>query len=141
MYEAVIDIAMRTKKTYESSTEVLCFGGSEVCDLTLLGSMTREVQRISIDSFSPQAAQEYSIRELADAVKNVRYTFCSEPGLPKYPPGTSHGPFCTPKRLGPQVSNLVSDCKGLDLSSFRRSTRRTGRAAGAGQGEGAGKDK
>ena len=67
---------MNTKKRYESSSEILCSGGSETCDLTLIGSMTREFRRINIDPFTPLSTQEYTIRELVEAVSNVRLTFC-----------------------------------------------------------------
>jgi hypothetical protein len=48
------------------------------CDLTLIGSMTTEFRRIKIDFFSPESPQEYSILELADAVKNIQPTFFDE---------------------------------------------------------------
>ena len=116
MHEAIINIAMEAKKKYESSDKTLCSRGLEICDLTLIGSMTREFRRTRIHSFDQQATQEYTILELADTVKNVRFTFCGD----TLSNTAYHKTHCGPQQdLGARVDNLLSGCKGLDLPSFR----------------------
>ena len=106
---------METIKKYESPGKILCLRGLDKCDLTLLGSMTREFERIDIRSLSPQSAREYTILELADAVKSVRLTFCD--GRPK---DSYHRVHCDPIRgLIARLDCFVSDIKGLNLSSFK----------------------
>ena len=89
------------------------------CDIELRDSMATEFFLIDIDPFSPQTPQEYSILELAHAVKNVSLTF-NEP-LPLHIFfGKNHRASCDPlSDLKVQVDYLVRSCKGLDLSCFR----------------------
>lgn len=94
--------------------------GSEVCDLTLIGSMTREFRRINIHSFSPQSAQEYTILELADAVRSAQLTLCDDPDLSTQPADSYHRAYCDPiPDLITRLDYFVSGIKGLNLSSFK----------------------
>jgi hypothetical protein len=98
------------------------------CDLTLIGSMTTEFRRIKIDFFSPESPQEYSILELADAVKNIQPTFFDERLDNRVDLidvfarlfGTKHRATCSfLPDLQARVDELVDGCRGLDLSRIK----------------------
>lgn len=122
MYKAIVDMVMRIKEKYESSSKILCWSGVEVCDLMLIGSMTREFRRIRIDPFSLKFTQEFTILELVHAVTNPRLTFCDEFIVPNKDLGRiCHRVRCHPQRgLRGRMDRLVDSCEGLDLSIVNR---------------------